>query len=483
MQATGRKRRRNLSTQEPAQVKTEKGRRTRALILQGVSRAIARHGYGAMTISHIAEEADAPVGLIYRYFRGKLDATMEVLKGLLEEFRETVPAPGPDTTFWQRELALHESYVRLFGEGKTALLGCYFSDTFGESAFTTFFSDETRRFVREHLIALRLAIPKSSVTDAALRPVVLAMVSMTDNFIYRYYTGREKIAGVEQVPIGWLLAALRHRGLLLIDPPRNHPIDLTRLRFVERPGRQPARLPPAPPPVNRLSPDLDGKRADAQMTLVRIKEATLRLLDRFSYDDLRISDIEVESGLTRGGVYYHFRDKRELIVAVLSERLDAVSAELRRTFDSPNRKASAFDDLKSIATVLAGNFARAPGIIRVLYNLEDRDAEVAGHYAMHRAERAQRVSDVLARHMNLNETDSPLVGLLGRVFLAMADRFFYETFDMRPAELSAFTKPEDAAHLLAALWYRMAFLANPPADALATLPALKALKAKQRTSH
>lgn len=478
MQAKGRKPRRNRGRQAPATAKTEKGRRTRAQLLRGVTVALSKHGYQSMKISDIAEAADVPVGLFYRYFRSKGDATLEVLQGLLEEFRSSVPAPGPDASFWERELALHQNYVRLFGEGKTALLGCYFSDTFGESAFASFFSNETRRFVREHSIAIRLAVPHRRVTEAGLRPIVLAMVSMTDNFIYRFFTGRERTPGIEGIDVGWVLAALRHRGILLTDPPTPHPVDLSGLRYVSRPKIALPRTRVEPAPLPSLAQPADVKRSDAQITLVRIKETTLRLLDRFSYDDLRIADIEAESGLTRGGVYYHFRDKRELILAVLAERLDAVGAELARAIGATAKSASAFSELKVIATVLAGQFARAPGIMRVLYNLEDRDSEVATHYALRRSDWAQKISNALASHMNLSDSEQPLLRLIGRAFLSMADRFYYETFVMRLPELAEIATTDAAAHLLAALWHRMAYRANPPGMALKAIETLRALKGR-----
>lgn len=151
----------------PGLPKTERGRRTRLRLLQGATIAVGKYGYQALRIDQIAAEADVPVGLFYRYFRNKREITLEVLDLMLAEFRASVPAPDSGVPFWQRELALHRNFVLLFGQGKTGLLTCYFSDSFGEAAFREFFASQTQTFMREHSLAVRAALGAGAASRRA----------------------------------------------------------------------------------------------------------------------------------------------------------------------------------------------------------------------------------------------------------------------------------------------------------------------------
>ncbi|HUI61920.1 MAG TPA: TetR/AcrR family transcriptional regulator [Steroidobacteraceae bacterium] len=474
----GRKPRRRKAPADPVPPKTARGRRTRAQLLQGVVAALNKYGYQAMRVSDIAAEAHVTLSLFSRYFRNKADATLEVLHGMLAEFRGAIPAPGPETSFWDRELALHRNYVRLFGEGKTGLLGCYFSYAFGEAAFRSVFTDSTRQFVREHSIAVRYALPQRNLTESAIRPVALALVSMTDNFIYRYLTGREYLPGAQGIDIAWLLAALRHRAFLLRDPPQPHAATLFSLRQPLAVSSVPASAAASLGRRGGLSAEQELKRSDAQVTLQRIRNTTLTLLNRLSYDDLRISDIESETGLTRGVVYYHYTDKRDLVLNVLAERVDAIHTALFAAADSGSRRLTAFESLNALSCVLASEFSKAPGVMRALYHLEERDTEVAAYYGARRGEWARLISRALARHARASEAQMVLLNVMGHAFLAMADRFLYDIYVVQLPETSVISQPEDAATLLAALWHRMAFGSNPADAELDRLPVLRLLSSK-----
>ncbi len=74
----------------------------RAAILEAAATAFATHPYGDVTISAIAADANASNALVYRYFKGKEDLYVEIVKlavrdlmdrqvGALEELPDEVP--------------------------------------------------------------------------------------------------------------------------------------------------------------------------------------------------------------------------------------------------------------------------------------------------------------------------------------------------------------------------------------------------------
>lgn len=478
-QARGRRPPRSRVAARPEPPKTEKGRRTRDRLLRAAGIAVGKYGYPSLRIDQIAAEADVPVGLFYRYFRSKRDVILEVLHVLLEEFRASIPQAG-DVPFWHRELALHRNFVLLFGQGKTGMLSCYFSDSYGEAAFRAFFAAQTHRFIEEHSAAVLAALGRPRVREPELHALALALVSMTENFLYRFFTGREHLStlpGAQSIDFVWLLAAMRQRGFLLLDPPRPHVVELLRFR---RPADQ--RRPSREPRLRRVSSRAAAfppKRVDAQASLARVRQATLHLLSSLGYDDLRIEDIEQETGVTRGVIYYHFADKRELIHSVLLDRLDQLTARLLALQRGWSAQQSPYLTLLSIAVTMTEELSPTPGLLRAIYVMEERDQEFAREYRERRAAQIGIIADAIAGHLSLTEADTQALEFMAAAFLAMAERFLFDVYVARLPDTAPIETPRDAAELLAALWHRMAFVANPPARETALMRTLRKLDASR----
>jgi len=441
--------------------KTEKGRKTRERLLRAAGRALGKHGYPVLRIEQIAAEADLPVGLFYRYFRNKRHIVLEVLQLLIEEFRASIPAPGT-ASLWKRELALHRNYGLLFGEGKTGTLSCYFSDTHGEAAFQQFFARETHRYISEHSAAIRCELsPQRLPPKRDLQAIVLALLSMTESFLYRFFTGLEHLATVptsHRIDFVWLLAALRRRGLVLLDPPRPHVVDLSRFRG-PRTRHSRARRPNGPGPP-RAAPRM-SLRADSRVSLARIRTATLALLDSLGYEGLRLQDIERKSALTRGAIYYHFADKRELISSVLLDRSDALTCRLLALREHWAPGMNAREVLLPIASVLSEELCSAPGLLRAFYMMEERDQEFARQQRERRRAQADLIGEAIAGHLALDDSDQQTLQFMGAAFLCMAERLLFDTYLAKLPDAAAVRSSGEAAELLAALWHRMAFGSSP----------------------
>lgn len=71
----------NLARDPPA----KKGDRTRARLCIACARALEQHGYHAMRVADITQEAGVAEGLFYAYFKDKLEITLQVLTSMLED--------------------------------------------------------------------------------------------------------------------------------------------------------------------------------------------------------------------------------------------------------------------------------------------------------------------------------------------------------------------------------------------------------------
>ena len=105
--------------------------------------------------------------------------------------------------------------------------------------------------------------------------------------------------------------------------------------------RATARLPPARPnllldedfpPHPRQRRSLDNR--------ARLKQAGLKLFHRNGYAGTSINQIAAEAGLAVGGFYLHFRTKRQLLVALMDDLLQALSQlDLRLDASGDPRRA------------------------------------------------------------------------------------------------------------------------------------------------
>lgn len=64
----------------------------------------------------------------------------------------------------------------------------------------------------------------------------------------------------------------------------------------------------------------------AERTRAAILQVALERFSERGYDGTRLSDIADQLGLTRAALYYHFRSKDDLLVALVEPYLDAIDA-------------------------------------------------------------------------------------------------------------------------------------------------------------
>jgi AcrR family transcriptional regulator len=108
------------------------------------------------------------------------------------------------------------------------------------------------------------------------------------------------------------------------------------LTYIMYVGYNMNQTPPSPAPVRTKS----GRRAaHVQDTRRALLDAARRLFTRDGFQATRTEEIVEESGLTRGALYHHFRDKEDLFEAVHEEVLGEVVPLLWRRGADPTASA------------------------------------------------------------------------------------------------------------------------------------------------
>ena len=94
---------------------TERGRRTRAALVEAARRVFAEHSYAEATIADITTAAEVAHGTFYTYFESKRDLFVEVVESLVTEIRaeaRSLPRSGDDP--WSRIERMNRGYLRAY---------------------------------------------------------------------------------------------------------------------------------------------------------------------------------------------------------------------------------------------------------------------------------------------------------------------------------------------------------------------------------
>src|ERR1700724_1237016 len=85
-------------------------------------------------------------------------------------------------------------------------------------------------------------------------------------------------------------------------------------------------------PSSPSSARRDGRSAELKGTArQRLLDAALVELREHGYEGTSLQAIARRAGLSKGAIYWSFRDKRDLFLALIEERLDAAAQQLMAT--------------------------------------------------------------------------------------------------------------------------------------------------------
>lgn len=133
--------------------------------------------------------------------------------------------------------------------------------------------------------------------------------------------------------------------------------------------------PPAPLPEAEPEPTMarSAPAACGARTVDAILDATLALLDRDGERRTTTNRIAAAAGISPGNLYYHFRHREAIVLALFDRLVQALAARRAGIDRHPAAAAFAADFGALVQTVQA-----RPGLFRALPELLGQDAELAG---------------------------------------------------------------------------------------------------------
>lgn len=186
----------------------------------------------------------------------------------------------------------------------------------------------------------------------------------------------------------------------------------------------------------------------ARRTRGVILEAARSEFRERGYQRTSMNDVAARAGVSQGTVYQYFRDRSDLVVAIIQEGL----RQLFTRTDARWRPAEGTAGLERILTNYATGFAQAPDVVRVWEEVSHIDEDMAAlrrslgrlfEESIERALREGQEAGRIAPHLDAGETT--------RALCAMVDRYCYVTYVFDTPEGGA-PAPEETGRLLAAIW-------------------------------
>jgi len=155
----------------------------------------------------------------------------------------------------------------------------------------------------------------------------------------------------------------------------------------------PAHASPAPPKHDGRSAELRGTARE------RILDAALAEFHDHGYAGTSLQAIAKRAGLTKGAVYWSFRDKQDLFLALVHERVDVPAGELMRlTEDAPSDVETA----PLVSQGMAELIRTQPGVLLLLFehwSIAVRDSQLRRGYVDRQSELRRAMAHTLqTRH-------------------------------------------------------------------------------------
>ena len=192
----------------------------------------------------------------------------------------------------------------------------------------------------------------------------------------------------------------------------------------------------------------------------KLKAATGELLNEQGYRDLRVQDITSRAGVATGLFYRYFHDLREIVGEVARDFF----AELLQDVKPVTEYEHPYDWISVTLTDVVRRFAENSGILAVLFGLAGDYEEFDQIWKENAHKWNLQVAEYLKRELGC---DTAVARRMGFVLGAMTEGVVYQALIRRTQDLLEIgDKPEDIADVLAVMWYRAIFFADPPAERL-----------------
>jgi AcrR family transcriptional regulator len=165
------------------------------------------------------------------------------------------------------------------------------------------------------------------------------------------------------------------------------------------------------------------KRANGVESRQRILDATVEIASERGYEGTSIAAVSAKCGLPASSIYWHFKDKDDLIAAVIERSFEAWLAALELPGEEFGTPVERFTDM---AANVAKSLVEAPEFLRLglMLALERRPAEPRGRtvFLQVRNIARQKISEVI--ETLLPELDEESVRTLTTYAVAGVDGLF-----------------------------------------------------------
>jgi AcrR family transcriptional regulator len=188
--------------------------------------------------------------------------------------------------------------------------------------------------------------------------------------------------------------------------------------------------------------------AKGQRTRRRILLAARGLFNQRGYQRTSMAEVAAAAGLSQGAVYQYFKDRSDLVVAIILDALQGILASIDSRWTPEVERQS----LEVVLTRFAATFAELPDVIRVFEEVAHVEPAIRDLRRAVVRMFASAVEEAVREGQRLGAVRDDLgPAAVAQALCAMTDRHCYMTYVFDPP-LGGPPTPEETGRLLAALW-------------------------------
>jgi AcrR family transcriptional regulator len=211
------------------------------------------------------------------------------------------------------------------------------------------------------------------------------------------------------------------------------------------------------------------RKEQAVETRARLKEATICVLGRIGYRQMRIADVTRGAGVAVGLFYHYFPDLKAVTSEVLSDYMAEMTAKARKVTPSDDL----FETLREQYKILIGHFEEQPGLMRCMLQASEEIPEFGEIWKASNRQWTHSFARRLSEALGPERLDRKTSLLMAYCLGSMSDGVVHEYYVQRNPDLADCVESRDQlAEALATLTYRAVFLANPPREKLGAATAI-----------
>jgi len=213
-------------------------------------------------------------------------------------------------------------------------------------------------------------------------------------------------------------------------------------------------------------------------TALRLKVATVGLLEQPGYHAMTIDEICEKSGLAKGTFYLHFDSKTAITLAILDEFVELQT----RMAPAMDESLHVLENIRLIVGWCSDFFRENTGLQRALMQLADTIPEVAGIWQRYTRFLAAHLLKTIRSAWQTEEIPEDLMFFTIYLLGNMLDQLLYAVCAVhRQAHLEQVAgSPKHMVEVVSLLWYRALCAENPPEHLLtSSAPLLKLARKRE----